>query len=69
MKKLEDKYVQLSNQINFLKNKLNINDDSDDSDYKFDIPKLEDIKDDVKKRTEYNKNDDYNSSDEQDGPN
>ena len=69
LEKLEDTYVQLRNQTNFLKNKLNISDDSDDSDDKFDIPKLEDIKDDIKKEPEYNINDDYNSSDEDDGPN
>ena len=40
LKKLEDEYVQLRNQTNFLNDKLNINDDSDDSDYKFDIPRL-----------------------------
>ena len=69
LEKLEDEYVQLRNQINLLKDKLNINDDSDDSDYKFDIPRLEDIKDDIIKEPEYNKDDDFNSSDEDDGPN
>ena len=69
MEKLEDEYVQLRNQTNFLKDKLNINDDSDDSDYKFDIPRLEDIKDDIIKEPEYNKDDDFNSSDEDHGQN
>ena len=66
---MEDEHVQLRNEINLLKNKLNINHDSDDSDYEFYITKLEDIKDDIKKDPEYNKNDDYNSSDEDGGPN
>ena len=48
---------------------MNITDDSDDSDYKSDIPKLEDIKDDIKTEPEDNDDDDYTSSDEEDGPN
>jgi len=69
LEKLEEEYVQLRNEINCIKKEMNINDDSDDSDYKSDIPKLEDIKDDIKTEPEDNEDDDYTSSDEDDGPN
>ena len=69
LEKLEEEYVQLRNEINCIKKEMNINDDSDDSDYKSDIPKLEDIKDDIKTEPEDNDDDDYTSSDEEDGPN
>merc|ERR1712223_1371341 len=58
LEKLEEEYVQLRNEINCIKKEMNINDDSD---YKSDIPKLEDIKDDVKTEPEDNDDDDYTS--------
>ena len=69
LEKLEEEYVQLRNEINCIKKEMSITDDSDDSDYKSDIPKLEDIKDDIKTEPEDNDDDDYTSSDEDDGPN
>jgi len=67
LEKLEDEYMQLRSEINCLKKEMNITDDSDDSDFNSEIPKLEDIKDDVKSEPDDNDDDDYTSSDDDDG--
>jgi len=66
LEKLEDEYMQLRSEINCLKKEMNISDDSDDSDFNSEIPKLEDIKDDIKSEPEDNDYDDYTSSDDDD---
>jgi len=66
LEKLEDEYMQLRSEINCLKKEMNISDDSDDSDFNSEIPKLEDIKDDIKSEPEDNDDDDYTSSDDDD---
>ena len=66
MEKLEEEYVQLRNEINCLKKEMNISDDSGDSDFNDDIPKLEDIKEEIKSEHDDNDDDDVTSSDEED---
>ena len=63
LEKLEDEYLQLKSEISFLKQEMNIEDDSDDSD---DVPKFEpgSIKsEDIK--SESDTDDDESSSEEE----